>query len=105
LLKLASHQNHWQQLVKTAEAAIANPRHSYRTLAPVVLKDLKQGCDYLELEQGQKIAVSQGLQQLANAQTPQILLPADPNSAANILLQVFNQQQVKQLVQLLSQQR
>jgi len=105
LLKLASHQSHWQQLVKTAEAAIANPRHSYRTLAPIVLKDLKQGCDYLELEQGQKIAVSQGLQQLANAQTPQILLPADPSSAANILLQVFNQQQVKQLVQLLSQQR
>ncbi len=105
LLKLAANQNNWQQLVKTVDAAIANPRHSYLTLAPIVLKDLKQGCDYLELEQGQKISVSQGLQQLANTQIPQILLPADPSSAANILLQVFNQQQVKQLVQLLSQQR
>jgi type IV pili sensor histidine kinase/response regulator len=103
--KLSPHQNAWQQLVKTAEAAIANPRHSYRTLAPIVLKDLKQGCDYIELEQGQKIAISQGLQRLANAQIPQILLPADPSSAANILLQVFNQQQVSQLVQLLSQPR
>lgn len=100
-----SPQENWQKVVKLARQALANPRHSFRTLAPVVLKDLKQACDYFELEQPGKIAPSAGLQQLAQAQTPQILLPAEPGAAANILLQIFNQQQVSQLVQLLSQQR
>lgn len=104
LINIVPHQEEWQRLVNTAQAAIANPRHSFRTLAPVILKELKQGSDYLELEEGHKITPGQGLQQLANAQIPQLLVPADPNAMANILLQVFNQQQVGQLVQLLSQQ-
>ncbi len=104
LINIVPHQEEWQRLVNTAQTAIANPRHSFRTLAPVILKELKQGSDYLELEEGHKIMPGQGLQQLANAQIPQLLVPADPNALANILLQVFNQQQVGQLVQLLSQQ-
>ncbi|WP_353674468.1 Hpt domain-containing protein [Synechocystis sp. LKSZ1] len=103
LAPLAPRQNRWQDLVQLAGKAIANPRHSYRTLAPVVLKDLKQGCDYIELEQTDKIAPSPGLKQLAEASLPQVLVPADPQGAARILLQVFNPQQVNQLVQLLAQ--
>lgn len=103
LASLAPRQNRWQDLVQLASKAIANPRHSYRTLAPVVLKDLKQGCDYIELEQADKISPSPGLQQLAEAPLPQVLVPADPQGAARILLQVFNAQQVNQLVQLLAQ--
>lgn len=98
---LAPGEKGWQDLVKTAKAAIANPRHSYRTLAPAVIKELKQGSDWMELGRGDKIAPSQGLQQLATASLPQILLPVEPTAAANILLQVFNQQQLSQLVQLL----
>ncbi|MGL5035340.1 MAG: Hpt domain-containing protein [Microcystaceae cyanobacterium] len=101
LLKLSPQPN-WQKLVHAATTAIANPVHSYPTLAPVVIKDLKQGCDYLELEQGQKITVSLGLQQLADAKVPYVLLPADPQKAASILLQLFNQQQIGQLVKGLS---
>jgi type IV pili sensor histidine kinase/response regulator len=100
-----SPQENWQKVVKLARQAVANPRHSFRALAPVVLKDLKQACDYFELEQPAKIAPGAGLKQLAQAQTPQILLPAEPGAAANVLLQIFNQQQVSQLVRLLSQQR
>lgn len=103
LLNLAPNQDSWQQLVKTAQTAIMNPRHSFRTLAPVIIKEIKQGSDYLELEEAHKISVGQGLQQLANAQIPQLLVPADPNAMANILLQIFSQQQVGQLVELLSQ--
>lgn len=101
LLKLSPQPN-WQKLVHTASTAIANPAHSYPTLAPVVIKDLKQGCDYLELEQGQKITISPGLQQLADAKVPYVLLPADPQKAASVLLQLFNQQQIGQLIQNLS---
>ena len=103
LMDIAPQQNAWQELLKTAQSAIANPRHSFHTLAPVVIKELKQGSDYLELEQANKITTGKGLQQLANAQIPQLLIPADPGAMANILLQVFSQQQVGQLVQLLSQ--
>jgi chemotaxis protein histidine kinase CheA len=102
LRSLAPHQEHWQQLLNTASQAIANPVHGYAVLAPVVIKELKQGGDYLELEQGQKITVSQGLQQLANAPIPYLLLPADPEKAARILLKVFNPEQVRALVHHLS---
>ena len=102
LRSLAPHQDHWQQLLNTASQAIANPVHGYAVLAPVVIKELKQGGDYLELEQGQKITVSQGLQQLANAPIPYLLVPADPDKAARILLKVFNPDQVRALIQNLS---
>lgn len=104
LVNFAPQLDTWQSLLKTAQAAIANPRHSFHTLAPVIIKELKQGSDYLELEQGHKITTGQGLHQLADAQIPQLLIPAEPGAMANILLQVFSQQQVGQLVQLLSQQ-
>ena len=103
LVGFAPQLDTWQNLLKTAQAAIANHRHSFHTLAPVIIKELKQGSDYLELEQGHKITTGQGLQHLANAQIPQLLIPAEPGAMANILLQVFSQQQVGQLVQLLSQ--
>jgi hypothetical protein len=103
LIDFAPQLDTWQNLLKTAQSAIANPRHSFHTLAPVIIKELKQGSDYLELEQGHKITTGQALQQLANAQIPQLLIPAEPGAMANILLQVFSQQQVGQLVQLLSQ--
>jgi len=103
LVNFAPQLDGWQSLLKTAKSAIANPRHSFHTLAPVIIKELKQGSDYLELEQGHKITTGQGLQQLANTQIPQLLIPAEPGAMANILLQVFSQQQVGQLVQLLSQ--
>ena len=103
LITFAPQLDTWQNLLKTAQTAIANPRHSFHTLAPVIIKELKQGSDYLELEQGHKITTGQALQQLANAQIPQLLIPAEPGAMANILLQVFSQQQVGQLVQLLSQ--
>ncbi len=97
--QLAPQEKAWQGLVKAAENAIANPKHSYRILAPVVIKELKQGSDWIELEQGGKIVPSQGLQQLATAKLPQILVTLDPAAIANTLLQILNQQQISQLVQ------
>jgi hypothetical protein len=48
LSQLASEQQKWQYLVKNAQSALANPKHSYRTLAPVIIKELKQASDLLE---------------------------------------------------------
>ncbi len=104
LAKLAPDEQGWQKLLKTAEAAIANPRHPYRTLAPVVIKELKQGGDLLEMGKGSQIVIASELQQLVatQGQAPQqILITLEPQAVASTLLKVFNKQQISQLVQLL----
>lgn len=103
--QLASDHQKWQYLVKNAQSALANPKHSYRTLAPVIIKELKQASDLLESGRGEEISVSQELQLLANAKLPQILITLEPKSVASTLLQMFDRQQVSQLVQLLQTAR
>ncbi|MFM7904727.1 MAG: histidine kinase, partial [Microcystis sp.] len=105
LSKLASEQQQWQYLVKNAQSALANPKHSYRTLAPVIIKELKQAGDLLAWGRGEEITVSQELQLLATAKLPQILITLEPELAASTLRQMFNRQQVSQLVQLLQKRR
>ncbi|AKV69921.1 MULTISPECIES: Hpt domain-containing protein [Microcystis] len=105
LSQLASEQQKWQYLVENAESALANPKHSYRTLAPVIIKELKQAGDLLEWGRGEEITVSQELQLLAAAKLPQILITLEPELVASTLLQMFNRQQVSQLVQLLKTRR
>ena len=105
LSQLASEQQQWQYLVKNAQSALANPKHSYRTLAPVIIKELKQASDLLAWGRGEEITVSQELQLLATAKLPQILITLEPELAASTLRQMFNRQQVSQLVQLLQTRR
>ncbi|MGF1481026.1 MAG: Hpt domain-containing protein [Cyanophyceae cyanobacterium] len=90
----------WQTLVTTAQQAIANPKYAYSLLAPVVITDLKRGTDSLEL--GHEITPSPGLQKLAVAQQPQILVTVEPQAAATALKQAFNPQQLTQIAALLS---
>lgn len=101
--KVAANDSGWQNITKLAETAIANPKHSYRTLAPVIIKELKQSSDFMELGQNNKIAPSSNLERLANSGLPHILLPLDPKSMATALMKAFNKQQLSQLVQLLQQ--
>jgi chemotaxis protein histidine kinase CheA len=105
LIQLAPDEISWQKLVKMAQAAIANPKHSYHTLAPVVIKELKHASDFIELGQHQRITPSSELQYLAAAKLPQILVTLEPKSVANTLLQMFTQQQVSQVIQLLQSTR
>lgn len=94
---IAKDNRNWIGLVKAAESAIANPKHSYATLAPIIIKELKQGADCLELNQADQIHPSESLTRLANAATPQVLIPADPSAAAELLKRIFNQQQLSEL--------
>lgn len=93
----------WQNLLKVSAKAIANPQHSYQLLAPVVIKELKQAADDLELGEKEQISPTPALERLANTSTPQILLTVEPQAAAKVLRQVFNQAQVSQLVSLLKE--
>uniref|UniRef100_UPI0030DC9474 Hpt domain-containing protein n=1 Tax=Cyanothece sp. BG0011 TaxID=2082950 RepID=UPI0030DC9474 len=92
----------WQTLTQTASKAIANPQHSYATLAPVIIKELKQNSDYIELKQENRIKPSEALKQLASAKLPYILVSLDPNHIAKTLRNVLNNQQLSQLAKALT---
>lgn len=102
LAKLSTKNKGWQLLTKAAYKAIGNPKFSYRTLAPVIIRELKDGCDAIAQNQGDTVQPSSELEQLANAKTPQVLIPVEPKAAAKTLKKVFNAQQLSQLKQLLS---
>jgi chemotaxis protein histidine kinase CheA len=102
LSRLAPQATAWQVLLGAVRGAIANPIHSYQTLAPIAIHDLKQGTDCLELGREDLIAPSEALQQLAAAQFPQLLVPLEPVALARALQQVLTSQQLSQLVQFLS---
>lgn len=101
LAQLAPQESKWQESVKLSQIAIANPKHAYTTLAPVVIKSLKQASDWLELGQPQNLSVNPELKQLANSPQPQILVTLEPKSVAATLLKLFDQKQLSQLVQIL----
>jgi type IV pili sensor histidine kinase/response regulator len=99
---VAEDDPNWQQLVETAKSAITNPKHSYSTLAPVVIKELKKGSDCIELDQPQEIKIGESLYRLANASIPHVLIPAEPQAAAALLKRIFNQQQLSELKEKIS---
>ncbi|MBE9032658.1 response regulator [filamentous cyanobacterium LEGE 11480] len=51
----------WTDLLDQVKAAIANPDNAYRTLAAVVIKDLKQAQDWIKLDQPDSIVASEQL--------------------------------------------
>ena len=101
LQEVAPDQETWVGQVAMARDAISNPRHPYRTLAPVVLKDLKRGSDLLELGRAEQIEPGDSLQQLARASIAQALVPVEPNAAATALASIFSRQQLDVLIEAL----
>ena len=104
LVQLGAGVETWRTLVQTSQKAIANPKNPYRILAPIVIKELKQASELLPAGKANAIAPSRSLQQLAAAastQQKQILVTVEPRAAANALVQAFNKEQLKQLVELL----
>ncbi len=101
LAQIAPTENGWQNLTKCAKQAINNPKHSYRLLAPVVIKEVKLAGDCLEVGKGAEIAPSQGLEQLAYSKLPQVLISVDQSIAAETISKIFNREQISKLVNLL----
>jgi chemotaxis protein histidine kinase CheA len=114
LIKLGSGVETWQTLIKTTYKAIVNPKNSYRNLAPVLIKEIKQASDLLSAGKSSAIALSPSLKQLATppqaapapapapaAAPQQITIPVEPKSAAKVIIQAFNKKQLSELVVLL----
>ncbi|MEA5500906.1 MAG: Hpt domain-containing protein [Limnoraphis robusta] len=97
----------WQTLVKTAYQAIGNPSNSYADLASTVIKELKQGSEFLEAGKANEIAPSPALLQLVSgaakpaAVAQQITIPADPKEVVKVLLKTFDKKQLQAIAQLL----
>jgi hypothetical protein len=101
LAELYQNEDGWQKLISVSIEAIAKPQHSYHLLAPVIIKEIKIAGDCLEVGKGIEVTPSQGLEQLAQAKSPLILLNLELESAAKTLTKVFNKQQLSKLVEML----
>ncbi len=55
----------WRMLVQISQRAITNSKNSYQTLAPLVIKELKQAGDLLVAGKSKEIAPSRSLQKTA----------------------------------------
>lgn len=112
LLKLSAEVPNWQAIVKNAKDAIVNPKNSYKTLAPLVIKELKDAGDLLQAGKVAAIAPSKNLRLLAGSTpstsvapvaTKQIVIPPEPQAAAKVLIQSFNKKQLSEIAKLLVQ--
>lgn len=118
----------WRGLLRLAQEAIANSKHSYQVLAPLLIKELKQAGDLLVTGRTSEIVPSRALQELvgipvsvapphqparatplratsditsASARSQQITIPLEPRAAARSLLDAFNKEQLIELAEFL----
>ncbi|MGK7902890.1 MAG: Hpt domain-containing protein [Hormoscilla sp.] len=102
LLNLGEDTESWQNLVQTAQTAIANPNCPYVTLAPLVIGELKQASEQLKAGKASQIAPSKNLQRIAdNSPSKRIILVVEPKAAAETLVKTFNKKQLSQLMKAL----
>ena len=115
LYKLGGKIESWQNLVKTARVAIVNPKNSYKVLAPLIIKELKEAGDLVQGGKVKAIVPSKNLLLLAASPKPaevsgpaapaaaskQVALPAEPKAVVNLLLKTFNKKQLSEIAKLL----
>ncbi len=72
LAKFGEHYglSNWCALLETARRAIAHPSNSYRSLAPIIIKDIKQGQELVLAGQARNITACAQLQALADLYEP-----------------------------------
>lgn len=124
-----STSSEWRGLLRLAQAAIANSKHSYQILAPLLIKELKLAGDLLVAGRSSEIIPSRALQQLggtkttpiapplapsppvqpapvpepanSSTRTQQVMVPLEPRAAARALLDAFNKKQLIELAEFL----
>jgi chemotaxis protein histidine kinase CheA len=109
LAEMHSDLEGWQQLTAMADAAIARSENNYKTLAPIVIKEIKQATDLIALDKTDLVGPSPVLLDLAGKSVKpgvtladnQAIIDLEPKAAAKILLKNLNKQQVTTLVKLL----
>lgn len=128
LSALASDTGPWTLLLQTVKRAAANPKASYKVLAPILIKELKEASEKLQANPKAIIEPSTNLRKLAGPapiatiETPpvsteaavvpvstsqpstspnEISIPVDPKAAAQVLIKTFNRQELVELANIL----
>ena len=102
--------------MQTAQVAIANPKNTYQTLAPIVIRELKLAGDLLLAARCMSIVPSQKLQQLtlapklpeveepiSSSRSRTLTIPAEPRAAARALVDAFDKDELIELAEFLMQ--
>jgi chemotaxis protein histidine kinase CheA len=117
LMQVSPTTKPWVVILQTAQRAIARSQNTYPTLAPILIKDLKQASDLLLLGRVAEIPKIVNLQKLiAPAVSPQpappatnrvatpkqqVSIPLEPRAAARTLLDVFNKSELIEIAEFL----
>lgn len=116
--KLGSGIATWQTLIKFAKAAAADPKNSFKDLAPLIIKEVKEAGDLVQAGKVKSIAPSKNLQLLVakakakagtTAAAPKetaavakpTALPTEPKAVVKLLLKTFNKKQLSEIAKLL----
>ncbi len=116
LSELAPEKANWQKFITIATKAISNRKYPFKTIAQIVIRDIKQAGDNLDRGKIDAIIPSKNLQQLAatapavevaatpavTQKVPQVSIPKEPVAAANALKRVFNSNELSQIIKILS---
>lgn len=113
LLKLAPGVASWQNLIHTAQKAMASSKNSYKVLAPVIIKELNQAGEIVQAGKLAALAPSKDLLKLtpasatAPAATPapaaatQPNLPKDPKEVVKLLIKTYNPKELQAIAKYL----
>jgi chemotaxis protein histidine kinase CheA len=117
--KLGTGIGTWQTLIKFAKAATADSKNSFKVLAPLIIKEVKEAGDLVQGGKVKAIVPSKNLQLLAAASkkaaastpaaapketaaaTKPVALPAEPKAVVKLLLKTFNKKQLSEIAKLL----
>jgi chemotaxis protein histidine kinase CheA len=116
--KLGTGIGTWQTLIKFAKAATADSKNSFKVLAPLIIKEVKEAGDLVQGGKVKAIAPSKNLQLLAAAAkakaattaaapketaaaTKPVALPSEPKAVVKLLLKTFNKKQLSEIAKLL----
>lgn len=97
----------WQSLVNAVKKAVGNSQASYKILAPLVVKEIKEAADLIQEGKTTGINPSQVLQQLAAGGSPpppkQLTITTETQVVAQVLIQNFNRRELAEITKLLVQ--
>jgi len=111
----------WQTLLLLSKRAVLNPQASYKALAPILIKEIKQASTLIVANKGHEVAPSSRLRQLAGpepvaarqaavqpakvqpekAQPVIATLPDEPKEVAKLLIQQLDRKKLVAVAQML----
>lgn len=103
-LEQLNDDSNWKKLIQTASGAIANSKNSYRTLAPFVIKEIKQASDIIVAGKAAEVVASRSLQLLKEkgSTVPKYISSvAETKAVAEALIANFDKKQLSEIVHLL----